>query len=254
VAVVVVGTTDEIESEGFDRTTLALPGGQDELVRAVAGANPNTVVIVNSGGPVLLPWRDEVPAVLLSWFPGEQAGHGLADVLFGAEPGGRLPTTWPAATADAPVLDTRPAGGVLDYAEGLDVGYRAWLRSGIEPAYWFGHGLGYTTWSYEDISVSEPDGHACSVRVRLRNTGSRPGREVVQVYLSRAQDGYPARWLAGFAAVTAPAGGVVDAVVDVPARLVEHWSADGWALRPGPVTVHAGRCAADLPLTATISF
>ncbi|MGH3881157.1 MAG: glycoside hydrolase family 3 C-terminal domain-containing protein, partial [Actinophytocola sp.] len=256
-AVVVVGTTDEIESEGFDRTTLALPGGQDELVRAVAGANPNTVVVVNSGGPVLLPWRDEVPAVLLSWFPGEQAGHGLADVLFGtAEPGGRLPTTWPAAEADVPVLDTRPAAGVLTYAEGLDIGYRAWLASGVEPAYWFGHGLGYTTWSYEDISVSEPDGHACSVRVRLRNTGSRPGREVVQVYLARPDGSVrrPRRWLAGFAAVTAGPGGVVDAVVEVPKRAVEHWTEQGWALEPGTFTVHAGRSAGDLPLTAAVTL
>jgi beta-glucosidase len=253
VAVVVVGTTEEIESEGFDRTTLALPGGQDELVRAVAAANPRTVVVVNSGGPVLLPWREEVPAVLLGWFPGEQAGHGLADVLFGtAEPGGRLPTTWPAAEADVPVLDTRPAGGVLEYAEGLDIGYRAWLASETAPAYWFGHGLGYTSWSYEDISVSEPDGHACSVRVRVRNTGSRTGREVVQVYLSRVDPGYPPRWLAGFAPVTAPLGGVVDAVVDVPARMVEHWTPDGWALEPGTVTVHAGRSAADLPLRTEI--
>ena len=257
VAVVVVGTTDEIESEGFDRTTLALPGGQDELVRAVAGANPRTVVVVNSGGPVLLPWRDDVPAVLLSWFPGEQAGHGLADVLFGtAEPGGRLPTTWPATTADVPVLDTKPRAGVLTYAEGLDIGYRAWLAAGAQPAYWFGHGLGYTTWSYEDISVSEPDGHACSVRIRLRNTGSRPGREVVQVYLSRSDGvaGYPRRWLAGFAAVTAPPGGVADAVVDVPARLAEHWTGEGWALEPGTVTVHAGRSAGDLPLSAAVTL
>ena len=104
-AIVVVGTTDEIESEGFDRTTLALPGRQDELVRAAAAANPATVVVVNSGGPVELPWRPSVPAVLLGWFPGEQAGHGLADVLFGAvEPGGRLPTTWPVTQADVPVL------------------------------------------------------------------------------------------------------------------------------------------------------
>jgi beta-glucosidase len=256
VAVVVVGTTDEIESEGFDRTTLALPGGQDELVRAVAAANPATVVIVNSGGPVLLPWRDEVPAVLLSWFPGEQAGHGLADVLFGAaEPAGRLPTTWPAAAADAPVPSARPVDGVLHYAEGLDIGYRGWLASGVEPAYWFGHGLGYTTWSYEDISVSEPDGHHCSVRVRLRNNGSRAGREVVQVYLSRPDGavGYPARWLAGFAAVTVPAGGVVDAVVDVAPRMVEHWTAGGWAVEPGTFTVHAGRSAGDLPLSASVT-
>ena len=109
VAVVVVGTSDDVESEGFDRTSLALPGRQDELVRAVAAANPRTVVVVNAGAPVELPWRDEVSAVLVSWFPGMEFGNALADVLLGAvEPGGRLPTTWPAAMADAPVLDVTP--------------------------------------------------------------------------------------------------------------------------------------------------
>ena len=116
VAVVVVGTTGEIESEGYDRASLALPGRQDELVRAVAAANPRTVVVVNAGSPVELPWRDQVPAILLSWFPGQEFGHALADVLCGrAEPGGRLPTTWPARQADVPVLDTRPVAGRLEY-------------------------------------------------------------------------------------------------------------------------------------------
>lgn len=250
-AVVVVGTTDEIESEGFDRTTLALPGRQDDLVRAVLAANPRTVVVVNSGGPVELPWREEAPAVLLGWFPGDQGGHGLADVLFGhAEPGGRLPTTWAARQADVPVLDTTPVDGVLTYREGLAIGYRAWAASAVAPAYWFGHGLGYTTWSYEDIEVSSSD----SVTVRLRNTGSRRGREVVQVYLSRPDGaaGYPARWLAGYAVVTADPGESVEVTVPIPERAVSHWTPAGWRVEPGEVTVRAGRSAGDLPLTATL--
>src|SRR4051794_20135235 len=141
VAVVVVGTTEEVESEGFDRTSLALPGRQDELVRRVAEANPRTVVVVNAGAPVLLPWAEDVPAVLLTWFPGQEFGHALADVLTGAaEPGGRLPTTWPLAEEGLP--STQPVDGVLSYDEGLFVGYRAYDRHGREPRYQVGHRRG----------------------------------------------------------------------------------------------------------------
>lgn len=186
VAVVVVSTTDAIESEGWDRHTLALPGEQDALVSAVCAANPNTVAVINSGGPVLSPWREEAAAVLLTWFPGQEDGSGLADVLFGdREPGGRLPTTWPGEEADVPVTDVLPVAGSLVYREGLDIGYRAWAASGTAPAYWFGYGLGYTTWDYEEARVERN-----VVRVRLRNTGRRRGREVVQVHLS----GRTARW------------------------------------------------------------
>ena len=117
VAIVVVGTTAEVESEGFDRTTLALPGRQDELVRRVNEAQPRTIVVVNSGAPVLLPWLDEVPAVLLCWFPGQEAGNALADVLLGAaEPGGRLPMTWPASEDGLPSVT--PVDGVLRLRRG----------------------------------------------------------------------------------------------------------------------------------------
>ncbi|MFD0427735.1 glycoside hydrolase family 3 C-terminal domain-containing protein [Streptomyces zhihengii] len=110
--IVVVGTTEYTETEGRDRADLRLGGHQDALVRAVAAANPRTVAVVNSGGPVELPWRDEAGAVLLTWFPGQEAGSGLADMLFGlAEPGGRLPTTWAASLADAPVTRSQPAEG-----------------------------------------------------------------------------------------------------------------------------------------------
>ncbi|CAM5460001.1 hypothetical protein STENM327S_05196 [Streptomyces tendae] len=219
-AVVVVGTTEHGESEGYDRTVLALGATQDALVRAVAAANPRTVAVVNSGGPVELPWREEAGAVLLAWFPGQEGGAGLADVLLGrAEPGGRLPTTWPAVLADAPVTRTRPDGGRLDYDEGLHLGYRGWLRHHRPPAYWFGHGLGYTTWTYEALTVPPLTraGDDLTVRVRVRNTGSRAGREVVQVYLARPASALdrPARALGGYAAVRASPGETVTATVRV---------------------------------------
>lgn len=252
VAVVVVATTDKVESEGFDRTTLKLPGRQDELVARVAAANPRTVVVVNAGSPVEMPWRDEVAAVLLSWFPGQEAGAALADVLAGvAEPGGRLPTTWPATLADCPVTDVTPVDGKLAYAEGLFIGYRAWDRSDFEPAYPFGHGLGYTTWAYEGV---ERD--ADTVTVTVRNTGSRRGREVVQVYLAlvEAHADRPARALAGFATVEASPGDAVTATITLPRRAFEIWDEESrsWAYQPGAYDLQVGRSSGDCPVTLRI--
>ncbi|MET9426428.1 glycoside hydrolase family 3 C-terminal domain-containing protein [Streptomyces sp. NPDC003036] len=259
-AIVVVGTTEHDETEGYDRTGLSLGGHQDALVRAVAAVNPRTVVVVNSGGPVEMPWREEVGALLLAWFPGQEAGAGLADVLFGlAEPGGRLPTTWGASLADAPVTRTRPAGGRLDYAEGLHIGHRAWLRAGRAPAFWFGHGLGYTTWEYEtvDAPTKVAAGAAFTVRVRLRNSGTRAGREVVQVYLARPGSAVerPVRWFAGYAAVRAEAGRTVTAVVEVPARALRHWSQEerAWCTEPGPYRLMVGRSAGDPRWAGTVT-
>ncbi|MGW5119822.1 glycoside hydrolase family 3 protein [Streptomyces noursei] len=256
VAIVVVATTEEVESEGFDRTDLRLPGRQDELVARVAAANPRTVVVVNSGSPVELPWREEVPAVLLSWFPGQEAGAALADVLLGDhEPGGRLPTTWPARLAEAPVSTVTPTDGTLPYAEGVFIGYRAWQRTTTAPAYPFGHGLGYTRWEYESLDAT-PD----SVWVRLRNTGDRLGREVVQIYLAPAGDTpgapeRPARWLAGFATVEARPGESVETEIPLPGRAFEIWSEPdgGWRRIPGRYTVAAARSSADVRLTAQIT-
>jgi beta-glucosidase len=256
VAIVVVGTTERVESEGFDRGSLALPGNQDDLVRAVAAANPRTVVVVNSGAPVVMPWRDEVAAVLLSWFGGQEMGNALADVLLGrVEPGGRLPTTWPAAEQDVPVLTTRPEDGSLVYAEGIHIGYRAWLRAGVQPAYPFGHGLGYTTWVYEDATV-DTDGGVATARVRVRNTGQRAGKEVVQAYLSRVDTGVerPACWLAGFAVVRAEPGEAVSIDVPIDPRGFEHWSVEehGWRIEPGAFQVHIGRSVIEAQLAGEV--
>ncbi|MFC9898154.1 glycoside hydrolase family 3 C-terminal domain-containing protein [Nocardia sp. NPDC127579] len=251
VAVVVVGTTEQIESEGFDRTDLRLPGRQDELVAAVAAVNPRTVVVVNSGAPVELPWRNDVAAVLLAWFPGQEFGTALAEVLTGAaEPGGRLPTTWPATLADVPVSNTTPdSTGALPYTEGIHIGYRAWLKAGVAPAYPFGHGLGYTSWELRDLAVS-----GRTATVTLTNTGERAGKQVVQAYLSREQSAVerPVRWLAGFACATVQPGDSQTVTIEIPARAFEHWTDAGWVTEPGAFTLHIGTSVTALPLTAEI--
>jgi beta-glucosidase len=251
VAVLVVGTNEEVESEGFDRTSLALPGRQDDLVQAVAAANPRTVVVVNAGAPVLLPWIDEVTAVLVSWFPGQEFGNALADVLTGVvEPGGRLPVTWPVSEEGLPSVT--PVNGELPYEEGLLIGYRWYLATDRTSAFPFGHGLGYTTWAYEDI-VLEGD----TVSVAVRNSGSRSGREVVQIYASRPDSAVQRapRWLVGCAAVQASAGETVNAVITVADHNFRHWdsSAHAWMTEPGTYQLLAGRSVTDLPLSAEIT-
>jgi beta-glucosidase len=254
VAVVVVGTTAEVESEGFDRTSLALPGRQDELVRHVIAASPRTIVVVNSGAPVLLPWAQDAAAVLLSWFGGQEYGNALADVLLGdVEPGGRLPMTWPASEEGLP--STQPADGVLEYREGLFIGYRGYDRDRREPMFPFGHGAGYTTWAYESITAP---GNATGVAVclQVRNTGPRRGREVVQVYASRPDSTVqrPVKWLAGFAAVDADPGETVGLGILVPERAFQHWTGQGWAIEPGSFVLSAGPSSASLPLTAHVDL
>ncbi|WSQ08751.1 glycoside hydrolase family 3 C-terminal domain-containing protein [Streptomyces sp. NBC_01231] len=251
-AVVVVATTERVESEGFDRKDLRLPGRQDDLVHAVAAANPRTVVVVNSGSPVEMPWRDEVAAVLLSWFPGQEGGAALADVLTGAyEPGGRLPTTW-GALSDAPVTQVVPTDGELPYSEGVFIGYTAWEKAGRTPVYPFGHGLGYTDWTYESVEV-----HGTTVKVRVRNSGERAGREVVQIYLAPTESdpGRPARRLAGFAGVTTAPGETAEVTVQLPRRAFEIWdeTRGAWSFVKGSYEIQVGRSITDRRLTATIN-
>ena len=256
VAVVVVGTNSKVESEGRDRVSLALPGRQDELVAAVAAANPHTVVVVNSGSPVVMPWRDDVQAILLAWFGGQEIGAAVADVLIGAsEPGGRLPTSWPATIDDVPVLDVTPRDGRLDYTEDIHVGYRAWLRAGRTPAYPFGHGLGYTTWAYDALTTrgsGTADGTFVA-RVQLRNVGRRDGKEVVQVYAERPESGIdrPHRWLVGFGVVRAAAGETVSIDIPLSWRRFAHWDG-GWQLEPGDFLLSVGSNVDDRPLSLTV--
>jgi beta-glucosidase len=260
VAVVVVGSAEGTESEGYDRESLALPGRQDELVRRVAAANASTVVVVNSGMPVLMPWVDEVAAVLQVWFPGQAFGEALADCLTGAvEPGGRLPVSVPRTESDSPVLRAHPEAGELPYAEGLLVGYRGYDRGGIEPLFRFGHGLGYTDWHYESMVAaagSVAAGEDLSVVVSVRNSGGRAGREVVQVYLEGPDDdpGRPLRALAAFATVSAGPGDRAEARLTVPARSFARFDEGrgDWVWQQGNYTLHAGRSSGDLRLRTEV--
>jgi beta-glucosidase len=256
IAVVVVGTNARVESEGYDRTDLSLPGAQDELVRAVIAANPRTVVVVNSGSPVLLPWRDEAAAVLLTYFGGQEYGNAVADILSGSmEPGGRLPTTWPAAFDDVPVIDVTPVNGVVDYEEGIHIGYRAWLRSGTTPAYPFGYGLGYTDWTISDIVTEGFTGDIAIVTSTVTNTGARAGKHVVQVYAQREGSvvDRPARWLVGFTVVRAAAGESVDVAIPVSRRSLAYWDQE-WTYESGEYVLRVGSSVLDLPGEVTVTL
>jgi beta-glucosidase len=259
---VVVGSAELTESEGFDRPTLALPGRQDELIARVAAVNGRTIVVVNSGMPVLMPWAGQVAAVVYAWLPGQEFGTALADVLFGdAEPGGRLPVTIPADETAVPVLHAKPdADGALDYTEGLLIGYRGYDAAAVTPAYPFGHGLGYTTWEYESMDCDPwlPEGCDLELSVRVRNTGSRPGKEVVQAYLAEPGDparrGRPVRSLAAFAVVRAEPGESAQVTVTIPARSFaryDEWLAS-WITQGGEFSVQVGPSSRDLRLAAAV--
>jgi len=256
-AIVVVGTNAQVESEGFDRKDLKLPGRQDELVAAVVAANPNTIVVVNAGSPVLMPWRKDVKAVLVTYFGGEQMGNALVDMLTGAtEPGGRLPTTWPATEASVPVINCTPdANGQVIYEEGIHIGYRAWLKAGATPAYDFGYGLGYTTWQVVAVSgdnqVSESKN--LNILVEVKNTGDRFGKHVVQVYAERKNSAIdrPVRWLVGFAEVWAAAGETKSVAVNIRGREFADWN-QGWNYEAGEFTLHIGSNVNDLPASFTV--
>jgi len=260
VAVVVVGSADGTESEGYDRENMLLPGRQDELVRRVAAANPNTVVVINSGMPVLMPWAGDVAAVLQVWFPGQAFAEALADVLAGvAEPGGRLPISMPRAEADSPVLGAHPQAGALVYGEGLLVGYRGYDRTGTEPLFCFGHGLGYTEWGYESLvpgSESISAGEDLSLVVGVRNSGRRAGREVVQLYLEGPdhEPARPLRVLAAFATVDAGPGESIATRMTIPSRLFARFDEGRreWVWKPGTYALRAGRSSRDLRLKAEV--
>jgi beta-glucosidase len=222
VAVVVVGLTQEQETEAVDKTTLRLPGAQDAMVAAVAAAAPRTVVVVNAATPVLMPWLPDVDAVLWAGLPGQEGGHAVAAALLGdIEPAGRLVSTFPVADGAAPAWSVTPVDGAVVYAEGTFIGHRGHFAGRAPaPAFWFGHGLGYSTWSYGPATRAGDT----AVSVPVTNTGTRPSREVVQVYLAPAAADQPVR-LVGWAAVSAGPGETVEVRVDTDARLWRRWDA-----------------------------
>jgi beta-glucosidase len=263
-AVVVVGLDGEWETEGRDRDDLSLPGRQVELVRAVAAAQPRTVAVVLAGAPVDLSWTDDVPAVLWAWYPGQEGGHAIADVLTGAaDPGGRLPCTMPRRIEDTPAfLDVPPDPGHLRYQEGVFCGHRWYDARLVEPAFPFGHGLSYTSFAIGEPTVvggaAFDPGTTVTVDVPVTNTGDRTGTEVVQVYVEDpvASVRRPPRELKAFAKVALEPGESTTVRLALPPRAFAFWDAAGeqWKAEAGEFVLHVGRSSRDLAQAATVTL
>jgi beta-glucosidase len=230
VALVFVGTTAEWETEGRDRTSFQLPGRQPDLIRAVAAANPRTVVVVNAGAPVDMSWADEVAAVLQCGFGGQELAGGVADVLLGqADPGGRLPTTIPMRLEHNPAHGNFPGeNGAVRYAEGLFVGYRGHEYRAISPRFPFGHGESYTTFELGEPTVSASHvraGDEVTVRVPVTNTGERSGAQVVQLYVAPPPSRLtrPLKELKGFCKVHLAPGETTIAEMHLDERSFSYW-------------------------------
>ena len=214
VALVCVGRNADWDGEGADLPHITLPGDQNALIAAVAAVNPRTVVVLQTGGPVEMPWAGDVAAILQAWYPGQEAGNAVADVLLGhAEPGGRLPQTFPLRWQDNPTRSQDPEiypglDGRVRYGEGVFVGYRHYQAQGIDPLYAFGHGLSYTSFALSECALHGAGTATPSVSLRVTNTGSRAGSEVVQLYVTPtpAPVPRPLRELKAFAKLHLAAG------------------------------------------------
>jgi beta-glucosidase len=231
---------------------LSLPEDQDALIAAVAEANPRTMVVLNTGGPVTMPWKDKVTAILEMWYPGQEGGWATADILLGREgPGGKLPVTFPKNLDDVPYRSS----GV--FSEGIDVGYRWYDRHEIEPLFPFGYGLSYTRFEYSDMAVTT-DGDGLRVTFNIRNAGSRRGSEVAQVYVGPASGAgieMAVRSLAGFKRVELDPGRSARVSIHVGARSLSYWAVEkgGWALAASGRTIYVGSSSRDIRLQRMFS-
>jgi beta-glucosidase len=259
VAIVMVGNKDK---EGSDRSSLSLSGNQNSLISAVANANKHTIVVLKTGGPVLMPWLSSVPAVLEAWYPGEEDGNIVADLLFGrANPSGKLTMSFPRREGDTPANTASQYPGVngtVHYSEGLKVGYRWYDAQSVTPLFPFGFGLSYTSYSFANLSVpSAPaaDG-TVTVSVDVKNTGSRAGADVVQVYVADPSGaGEPPRQLKGFAKVSLNPGQTKRVSITLQDRSFSVWStnANAWKKVPGQYSVSVGDSSRNLPLKGTVT-
>lgn len=249
-AILFVGRDASWDTEGADLPGIALPGRQAELISAVAAVNPNTVVVLQTGGPVEMPWLNEVAAVLQCWYPGQEAGNAIADVLTGTEPGGRLPQTFPARWADGAAqtqdLEIYPGlDGRVRYEEGVFIGYRHADKTGTPPLFPFGFGLSYSRFDLSDFAV---DG--LNVRATLRNIGSRAGSTVVQLYVTPASApvARPAKELKAFAKHHLGAGQSVEVAFTLTPRDCAWFNVDAraWQVESGTYGVLLGQSAGDL--------
>jgi beta-glucosidase len=249
-----------------NRPFFGLPGDQDRLIEAVSRVNSNTVVVLNTGQAVAMPWLNQVRAVLEMWYTGDEGGWAAANLLTGrVNPGGRLPITWPLHLEDIAAMDprypqraSRGVDGRTVYDEGVHVGYRWFEREGIEPLFPFGHGLSYSTFVYSDLRVDRSVDGGVTVRCLVRNSSQRDGDAVVQAYLGApapapAGADFAVRALAAFARVRVEAGGARRVRLQIAPQRLRYWSlADhAWhTVVSGGRRVYVGASSRDLPLSA----
>jgi len=257
VAVVVV---QDAATEDFDRP-LALPGDQDELVSRVAETAEQTVVVMKTGGPIEMPWADEVDAIVEAWYPGQEDGRAIASVLFGdADPSGRLPITFGSSAGDYPTDSQRQHPGIdleAEYSEGIFVGYRHFDETDTEPLYPFGHGLSYAEFEYDEVSVESDGSPEATVEVTVENVSDRDGYEVVQAYLG-AEDAdveRAPRELAAFESVELAAGEAETVTLSIDERAFAYYDEDeaDWVVEPSDYTVSVGRSSRNLVASETIT-
>ena len=268
VAVVVVGRYPKLEGEGFDVKTMDLPAGQDELIAAVEKANPRTVLVLNTGDPVTMTkWLDGTPALLDMWYGGQEGGKALAAILFGdANPSGKLPVSLPKRFEDSPAYGNYPGKDLrVNYAEGIYVGYRYYDTKNVEPAFPFGFGLSYTTFAYRDLRVlhmtnvsGDRQWESDVALVKIRNTGTRAGTEVVQLYI---HDGHskidrPVHELKGFQRVELKPGEEKLIRFPIDRAALEYWSPEkkDWVAEPGTFEVQVGASSRDIRLKGTLEL
>jgi beta-glucosidase len=244
--------------EAYDSPDLSLPSGQDELIAAVAAANPNTIVVLETGGPVTMPWLDQVGAVVEAWYPGIRGGEAIADLLLGkVAPSGRLPITFPASMAQTPhpILPgiNVPEGQQfdVDYAEGSDVGYRWFAKTAAKPLFPFGYGLTYTQFAYSDLVIKS--GAKPSVSFTVKNTGAKAGTDVPQLYLTASPNRTQQR-LVGWSRVELAAGETKSVTVPVDPKMLANWdqTAGAWRVDAGTYQIAVGASASDLALKGTL--
>ncbi len=261
VAVLVVGREGEWDTEGLDLPNMRLPGRQEELIEKVAAVNPRTVVVLQTGGPVEMPWLDKVSAVIQAWYPGQEAGNAIADVLFGdAEPGGRLPQTFPQRLSDNSAMTGDPStypgkDGHVVYAEGLSVGYRHHDADGAKPLFPFGYGLSYTRfeWAPPRASGLEMGADGVTIEVDVKNTGNRAGADLVQLYVAPKTSRLPrpVKELKAFAKLTIPQGGTATAKLKIDFRDLAYFDpeARAWIAEPGNYDLVIAANAEDIRAT-----
>jgi beta-glucosidase len=248
----------DYSGETFDRPTLGLPGDQNALIRAVAAANPHTVVVLNTSGPVLMPWLNQVEAVVEAWYPGEEDGAAIAAVLAGDyDPSGHLPVTFPASEATAAVSSPSQwpgTGFVSSYTEGLDVGYRYNHQTGTRPLFPFGFGLSYTTFSFRRLSISAGR-QGVDLSTTVTNTGRRSGGDVIQAYVTYpAAAGEPPGQLVAFRSVTLPPGAAVRVTLHIPRSELRTYRDGVWSVVPGRYAIGVGDSSTSWPLQGSFGY